>query len=692
MKLKKQILLTLNSLPIVFSISCSINEKKLSDDKEINKTPSDKTKEENIDSKNTDSNSTPVSNLENTKKEEDNNLNPTIENPKNENENELHDSKEIKEELFNFPTIIEPENLSISHNGNIYNPKKIFDLDKFPKNIVLEDISTNKQIVSSYFNSEMKKVYSTILGANEFFDSIPKWFNFYDQNYQQLAKKDLYKKIPDMHVWFKNNDQYTKLVKKNIIDYVQDNELILDNNILSIEKNISDFILSSFKNRTLSLYALVKNNFSSSILEIKVNIEELLNNKIQEWKNSNLNFLEYKISLSDDNKIKFEFRLKNGLFSFDHNEINSKYVFEKYNTLFDIMYEVEKDNDKHISFSNKKYLKNDLHAKLTTNEILYSSENKELIANNGRRILSEENNKMFNEIRKRVFTIGGGTSTMISKVKPSDENNYLYYFITNRHVSDILESRWNDHRVIKKVIIPDLDDSKIRNYDNDISLDVDKNWLTINFWQAINQNRRDGTLNNSNINLNNADISINIINIKPIIDKAKLENNLKILNYFENWKNLKPLKLSKKIKYLDSGNLVNFYLSSFPTDPYAGFTGKRYREHIVNRIEDIIMNDQPQGFEKYGYFKSFKMQDDLSLNSRYDLISVGSGSLVFDENMDMIGLFMQNIGDNEYGFGLFSSFDYDYFGYENDKNLNSFKKFLQNKVNSEPEKFDLIEF
>ncbi|WAM11056.1 hypothetical protein ONA00_00805 [Mycoplasmopsis cynos] len=35
--------------------------------------------------------------------------------------------------------------------------------------------------------------------------------------------------------------------------------------------------------------------------------------------------------------------------------------------------------------------------------------------------------------------------------------------------------------------------------------------------------------------------------------------------------------------------------------------------------------------------------------------------MVVDENNDMIALFMQNIGDDEYGFGLLSSQDYDYF-------------------------------
>ncbi|UWV80068.1 hypothetical protein NW072_03020 [Mycoplasmopsis felis] len=45
----------------------------------------------------------------------------------------------------------------------------------------------------------------------------------------------------------------------------------------------------------------------------------------------------------------------------------------------------------------------------------------------------------------------------------------------------------------------------------------------------------------------------------------------------------------------------------------------------------------------------------------------------------MVALFMQNLGDDEYGFGLLSSLDYDYFGYETNNNPNSFKKNLKKK-------------
>ncbi|WAM04885.1 hypothetical protein [Mycoplasmopsis cynos] len=82
--------------------------------------------------------------------------------------------------------------------------------------------------------------------------------------------------------------------------------------------------------------------------------------------------------------------------------------------------------DENFSITSK-ILNNSHFAKLSSNEEFYKNEKE------GKRLdVSLNKNKIFENLRKRVFVVGGGTSTMIAKVKPSDPNDHRYYFITNR--------------------------------------------------------------------------------------------------------------------------------------------------------------------------------------------------------------------------------------------------------------------
>ncbi|MCU9936778.1 hypothetical protein NWP96_06945 [Mycoplasmopsis cynos] len=96
--------------------------------------------------------------------------------------------------------------------------------------------------------------------------------------------------------------------------------------------------------------------------------------------------------------------------------------------------------DENFSITSK-ILNNSHFAKLSSNEEFYKNEKE------GKRLdVSLNKNKIFENLRKRVFVVGGGTSTMIAKVKPSDPNDQRYYFITNRRVSNILKNRWANRR------------------------------------------------------------------------------------------------------------------------------------------------------------------------------------------------------------------------------------------------------
>ncbi|WP_322901233.1 hypothetical protein [Mycoplasmopsis felis] len=584
-------------------------------------------------------------------------------------------------------------NTPITNPGNISNPKTVFDHTEFPKEIVLEKNTHNDNLIENYFRNEMKKVLQYIIGQGAETPDIPRWFNIYSTQEEQ---PDFYSYIPDLIVRLKENDNLYAYNHSIFPSLVHDNELTIKENKLVWQKNLTNFLNKDFSKRKIR-FTLEKQKpttfFLSGIAKtpifVDIDLESLLNSEnktlTERIENSNYSFSATII----DSQIKVEFtNNENKEFSFDFADNQTKDVFSKFGITTEISYLTKEENNELFTISSKPFI-NDSHAKLTTNQNFYSDENN-LKAYSGLRVLPKDTNSFFDKIRQRVFVVGGGTSTMVSKVKPSDPNSTLYYFITNRHVSDILETRWNDPRVLNKVLIPDFSDEKIRNSASDISVDVQKNWFEFNFWQAKDQTRRNGTIDN-NRNFKDADISINIIDIKPILDKAIAENNTKIINYFQNWNNLEPLKLSKKTKYLEKDNYVKFYLSSFPQDPHAGFSGRRYREHIINKLEDIRPSDQAREFSTYGNFRSFFIKDKEGFGIKYDLISGGSGSVVYDEEFNMVALFMQNLGDDEYGFGLLSSLDYDYFGYETNNNPNSFKKKLEEKTTENPNKFELIE-
>ncbi|MCU9932639.1 hypothetical protein NWQ33_01575 [Mycoplasmopsis cynos] len=98
-----------------------------------------------------------------------------------------------------------------------------------------------------------------------------------------------------------------------------------------------------------------------------------------------------------------------------------------------------------------------------------------------------------------------------------------------------MKNRWANRHVLKKFLIFSVDDNKVKNADKDISIDVEYNNFVFDFWESKEQTpRKQGNIKNKNYN--NADISISIIDISPIIEKAKKENNIKILNYLNEWK------------------------------------------------------------------------------------------------------------------------------------------------------------
>ncbi|WP_044094096.1 hypothetical protein [Mycoplasmopsis canis] len=604
-------------------------------------------------------------------------------------EKEIPDSEEYKEnnnEIFEFQDPVTLSNdTQLTSQGNVSDPKRIFDKTDFPENVVLENSNNNKIIVERYFENELVKVIKTGFIGGFPQDSLPIW---YTKNDFLNLPRYFFRNVPDLQVRFKDNQNFIKYVRKIMPIDMVDNEITKENeNTIVIKKDLTNFTKHNFTQKKLSFNIRISSRYDSQnqiqeyeLLRVNIDLENI-NNQFTNITGSPF-AAQFKTELNQ-NVLTTKIKFTNKNITFEANDINNNIYVDKYNTLTDISYYVNEGQDKNfpLGFDN---LKNSVFPKISSNNEL----NKTLKYSER---LNPTNNKenIFKDIRKRVFVVGGGTSTMLSKVKPSDDNDFRYYFITNRHVTDILETRWNDNRVLKKIIIPDFDDNKVSTANSDISINVEKSFFEFNFWESKNQTSRKGILLNDG--RQNADISISIIDIKPILDLATSTNNTKIKEYFENWKELKSLKLSKTTKYIDSNSIVNLSLASFPQDSHAGFSGRRYREHIINRIEEITLSDQAPEFAKYGYFRTF-VQSDRNANIQLDLISGGSGSVVYDKNGDIVALFMQNIGDDQYGFGLLASHKYDYFGYETNNNPNSFKNKLSETIKQNPNKFEMINF
>ncbi|QBF34608.1 hypothetical protein EG856_01565 [Mycoplasmopsis phocirhinis] len=581
------------------------------------------------------------------------------------------------------------------------NLKNVFNKIVFPKNIVLKNTDLNTQIIKNYFKREMYKSVSYVFDANTL-DQIPQWMNF------ENAKTNKIKNIPDMSIFFNDQNNLTKYVRKIMPTFLGENEIKqIDANTIKLEKNISQFVNQNFKNKELTLYFIVQNNSikaigenrnKSYVIPIQLNIDTLLKFKgrvssvNEEFVPYDANLpnlgIEYNARIDNDNNLIVELHSDENTFVFNSFNLKDGQIYiDKFNTLIDASYFTSKNADKNFSLSEHNNTSS-LHTKLSSLENLYNVnlDPNALLVQAKRVDLPQNTTTLFDKIRQRTFSVGGGTMTMLAKVSPNNPNDYRFYFITNHHVSDILQNNWNDARVNKNFVIWNQNDALISANDESSAVEVFDSQLDLNVWVAQDQSNTAGIkLSNTNAN---ADYSINIIDIEPLMQKAKQKNNQRVYKYLQNWFTLKPLKLSQYTNYITDASFVKLYLASFPISHNKNNGGRRYREHIINQAESIIINDQPRENEKYGHFKTFTVKDQEILNSNIDLISGASGSVVYDENGDMVAIFMQNIDPNLYGFGLLSSHEYDYLGFASSNNPNSFLNKLKNLAASQPDKYD----
>ncbi|MGY6172634.1 hypothetical protein ACW95P_04790 [Candidatus Mycoplasma pogonae] len=300
------------------------------------------------------------------------------------------------------------------------------------------------------------------------------------------------------------------------------------------------------------------------------------------------------------------------------------------------------------------------------------------------------------DIRIRTFYFAG-TWTMFAKVKPSDPNDERYYVMSNRHVGEAIE------KYAKEGIYYEF--KKIGN-------SYFKNTMNVNFWEGIDKIRENPSkfeipnfwIINKDQQKNKqgqdsrygVDIQVNIIDLKqlkPLIkEKIRLnhsvENWTSVLQDFEKWPTLPPLKFTNKYTNLTrsekNNNLFGFYMN--------GYGAGGYNSQIINKMNYVFRGGSAETL-------TFQINHNEEFST---LVRGNSGSLLIDEEKNVVAIYAfsspagQNI-INEYAYMLNSPIldviGANYGKYDPAKNINPATlchKIIQAAKN-DPDNFEIID-
>ncbi|MCS4536825.1 hypothetical protein NXS15_01640 [Mycoplasma sp. CSL7475-4] len=339
----------------------------------------------------------------------------------------------------------------------------------------------------------------------------------------------------------------------------------------------------------------------------------------------------------------------------------------------------------------------------------------------GRRLFQQDSSVGIEQGRKRMFSLSNkfdGTWNVISKVN-DDPNDFRFWVFANYHVWNVNTSKnsglfsnkttgefGNDKYSVNKgqLVVPTLiskDDNRqgpIYGFASNLpDLEVTGNLYDFNFANSNNAitielikdfsrnkaNNFDDSRDNEGFiidknNLNSAsgaDIAIAIIDFKVIFEKfgnGKLDNYVEngsflsqrqknAIQHILNFKDLEPMKFSKKSRYMNSDNNLNFYIASLPKvntssneDGYANIA--RYREYLFALNTLKISLSEPSTI-----FKGF--QGASWWETRYfDLFSGSSGSGIYDHEGNLVGLNTQGSPARKNNFTFSETQKYSFFG------------------------------
>lgn len=615
----------------------------------------------------------------------------------------------------------------------IYNDRKIIDLyynnnqffsTKYQtlknKNLTLNDLyklwASNQN--NLYLDYSLRNFISLVQYENTylfyqnktnegFYDFITKKADFILVNNNEIKNlhKTTLKDNPDL-IFKKDKDNYFQLTKK--INKIKNLNLVN-------EKNLVFNITFGLDPNLIKETNLWKNLMLRSQISLAVPYKTLKNKKVIEDAEFVLNYgignQEYEYELYK--KIKQDFRFQ---ISYINDELKIKIISKNNISVFDNIWEHNSSIDSSYFLTKANF--NIYYLNNTTIDIMEDDKSNNqyttrIYKNNEQNFLPIKN------ARDRVISLSliqDGTWNVLGKVKPNDDNDYRYYLISCAHVlnstqafksinktgnKDLFESSNSSNGdfdpLVPQIIHENetLNDKKNPYYnalEKNGKLEANQNQFQfLNFPEKISiesiinfdhqvKNKLSPHVNalgffNPNASL---DFSLITINLKPFFQKyGQLENSpafndltkeqQSVIRHIINFKDLKPLKLSNQTKYFDDNQNVKWYLSTFPrTETINEFNaGKlpRYREYEINKYDKIQEN-----IITTNNYLSTVGTTKIS-NQYFDVGSGSSGSVVYDENGDLVGMISFGAHENaKFTAGGMIVFDSLISGFFGDKN------------------------
>ncbi|VEU59386.1 hypothetical protein [Mesomycoplasma neurolyticum] len=409
------------------------------------------------------------------------------------NKKTFEEKSEIKNNNFdsqNSQKIITNLNRNITNNvfnQNIEQIKEIYNQEKFDENKVFPYDEKTIDNIKNYFNSNIFKILN--FTPNNLNQEFPKWF-IPPNSYKEFNA--LIYQIPNLKAYFKKDEKIYNYSSKILVEYDKFNEWNYWKNnkkIIVLQKNLNELLNSPFKKVELTflIKALKRNlNYSETFLldNIILDLEKLLQNKKTNKKELNFsrNFsklkkffnLNYWFEIDQNNNLNVYLENLNNDFAFNENTKNQDLIIQKFSTITVLNYLVEAEKDLEISLSNFKG--NDLFPKISkVQKVNFNNSNKQITNHNS-------TNKILNDLRQRTFVLGGGTHTMLAKVKPNDDEDQRYYFITAYHVIKQLKLHINNKRLHNLHVSFDY-----KNYKT-LPISINNSEIfQLDFWHAQNQ-------------------------------------------------------------------------------------------------------------------------------------------------------------------------------------------------------------
>ncbi|MDZ7293259.1 hypothetical protein [Mycoplasmopsis pulmonis] len=411
------------------------------------------------------------------------------------------------------------------------------------------------------------------------------------------------------------------------------------------------------------------------------------------------NKLTFKISSRLNNTKIFDYRSSHNLsreksFFIGTNNFDLFYLKSKDASNQSKIFFQEKKIDEHSSDLNEILIDSNLNS----NQAFDATDKNSDYDMDAKRLFREDKSKALDIARQRTFSfLRTGTFSVIGKVKPNDPSDYRYYIVTNNHVYSELIKKENQlkrlldnsqSRETLSLLLPNKTQhdrqyekyihnnkhifriNKSSDYQNEITIVENFISFSSSMSSEDSQNFKDTLGDKVN---NKTDMSILIIDFSYFFKKFKgidfSNENTKVNRHLDpnevtkttkdenfedgpnyQWNNfekeaikfilnlekLPPLKISKELKYLQTYQNFNWYITTIPKsrslNKDSGIqAAERYREYLyANHFGRLIKEN-----ENYGLTNSI-----ISIFSKYnvDTASGSSGSSILDSNGNLAGL------------------------------------------------------